>query len=195
MKLGVPGTFRLRVGMVDAAGIVGVLVAGGALYLGCIVPTLERTRTAESLRAELLDREGELRSARNDARHLETALDEARSRFAEGLVSLRPVSEANAMHGELTALASSHGLVIDEVTPGDARPVGRLMELPLQVSGRGSYVELARFLAAAHGGLEQMEVRGFSVLGNPAEPDRPLTFALELAWLADRSDRAGAAER
>lgn len=180
---------------IDAGGGLAVLAAAFATYAGAVAPMLERSRTAESLRIELGEQEGRLEDARTDARALAAALERANARFAEGLASLRPITQANSMLGELAALAARHGLRIDEMTPRDPRAAGGLMELPLAVRGRGGFVEFTRFLADAHGTLDQLEVRGFSVQGDPAQSDQALVFALDLAWLAGRADTDAATSR
>lgn len=175
--------------VIDAAGGLAVLAAALGTYAGAVAPMLERSRTAESLRVELGEQEALLEDARTDARALAAALERANARFAAGLASLRPITQANSMLGELAALASRHGLTIDEMTPRDPRAAGRLMELPLAVRGRGGFVSFSRFLSEAHRTLGQLEVRGFSVQGDPSQSEQPLVFALDLAWLAGRADQ------
>lgn len=99
-------------------------------------------------------------------------------------VALQPLDHLNRRVGDLGRLAERLGLRVDEVRPGAAVSVGRYLAVPVRLSGSGSFGQCHAFLRTLAAEHPDLGVLGFSLRGEPAAPDKPLTFVVTLAWYA-----------
>jgi Tfp pilus assembly protein PilO len=179
-----------RLGRAWRVDAVGVLVLGGVgalTYVLGVSPYFgERTSemriqgTIDSLRLKASELDTRVRELR-------TRLGERRTEIEQNIITIQPVDRKNQQFAEITDLAARHGLLVDQLTPKGAETENverRLVRIPIEMAGRGSYPEFVEFLEELHEQKRDVSVRGFALQNAGSTTDRP-RFSAVLSWYAE----------
>jgi Tfp pilus assembly protein PilO len=168
--------------------LVGVCVLATTLIASWIMtlqPAGERRQEVDSLRLSIQETTHRVRSLEIDAASAQRDVAAAAKALESVSVRLVSVDARNSRLAELTRLASTLGLTVDELSPHE--PVkGELFDRVLiDVRGRGSYPDAAMFLHLIHDEFLDTEVRSFRITRN----DGDAMFEIRLVWHATPSER------
>ncbi len=166
---------------IDGIGL-GVVAALTALaWLGVVRP-IDAARLSDAQRAlELQTVAASAEAAESEVETLQRRTEEARALAERAETRVRPVSELNARISSLVAAAESADLRTDAVRPGDPRPDGAAIRVPIRVAGRGSYPALTAFLEALHQSDRDIAVTGVTVARGD-DASGTARFELDLTW-------------
>ena len=164
-----------------AAVACGVLSAGA--YAFGVRPAVTRYN-------ENLDRQAELKAAKQKAASLLGTLNNSRTQLTaitETLNSqtlrLEPASMINQRLSRLTALANASELKIDEMRPGTMVEGAEFKTVPILIAGSGTYTSCAKFLQELRRKFPDTAIRSFETTSNSSSPDLPAaTFQFDLVW-------------
>ena len=86
-------------------------------------------------------------------------------------------------------------MIIHETRSGDVVDGPRYLTVPVEISGSGPYSKCAAFLHLLRNELPDVEVFGFELGGNPANPDSRSIFRFDLGWYAASTQVAASSTR
>jgi len=166
-----------------ACGAVACAVLSAATYAFGVRPAVTRYN-------EALDRQAELKAAKQKAANLLGTLNNSRTQLTainESLNSqtlrLEPASTINQRLSRLTALANASDLKIDEMRPGTVTEGAEFKTVPILIAGSGTYTSCARFLRELRKKFPDTAIRSFETTSNSSSPDLPAaTFQFDLVW-------------
>lgn len=175
--------FNDPVRKVDAIGLCAVALLTGLAWFGVVTP-VEASRAGDAeraLRLQTLTASADAAEAEVEA--LERRTTEARALAARAELRTRPVTELNARISALVASAEAADLRTDTVRPGDPRPDGAAVRVPIRVAGRGSYPALTAFLDSLHANDRDIAVTGVTVARGDGATGAA-RFEVDLTWWA-----------
>jgi Tfp pilus assembly protein PilO len=166
---------------IDVMAAVAMLaIATGAYYFE-LAPAMEA-------REERARHAAELTEAREKSADLELAqaavkekLRSVKQSVAQS-VKLEPAAQINVRVAKLTEMAAANSLQVDTIEPGtgSASGSGRYDTIPIRLSGRGAYKDVAKYLRTLH---ETMADTGIGLLElASAENGSSATFVVMLQW-------------
>ena len=168
----------------DAAGAVLALALGASFYFLGVEP-LRRTRSAnETARQALAAAQSSADRSRAELRDLEGQVAEARRAMAAAPLRLESTARMNTRMAEFNALASTRGLVVDEVRPGSPSAGPWFTEVPIRIAGSGPYASCLFFLNALASQFPDTGVAAIELRGDPTTDDTPAIFTFDLVWYA-----------
>jgi Tfp pilus assembly protein PilO len=167
--------------------VVCALLSAGSYLFGA--------RPAIARYNENLDRQAELKTARQKAANLLGTLNSSRTQLVavnDALHSLtlrlEPVTTINQRLSRLTALANGTELKIDEMRPGAITEASDYQTVPILIAGSGTYPACATFLRELRKTFPDTAVRSFETTNNSSSPDSPAaTFQFDLVWHAAKN--------
>jgi Tfp pilus assembly protein PilO len=176
---------------IDACGIACLLVLATFTFFGVWEPARKAgaaTRTTqEEMRAALL----RLAEVNQSLERASARANAARGEL-ETMPRLEPVRRLNARLRLIGEVAEASAVRIIEVLPGEPKPLGRTVQVPIRVSGRGSYIQFSGFLSALHSRMPDLGIERLRI-----EADRTGsasdTFSVQLVWNGLR-DQSGSAD-
>ena len=162
--------------------VAAALLSAGAYAFG--------VRPAVARYNEHLDRQAELKAAKQKASNLVGTLNNSRTQLAAvteilGTQTLRlePASTINQRLSRLTGLANASDLKIDEMRPGAITDGAEFKTVPILIAGSGTYTSCAKFLRELRKKFPDTVVRSFETTSNSSSPDLPAaTFQFDLVW-------------
>jgi Tfp pilus assembly protein PilO len=168
----------------DAAGVAACAVIAAGWYMGGVAPLRDAKQARLTLETELADHTSQQKQLLETKRRQEEQLLSLRDKIEKAATRLEPAAVINSRIRQLTELAESFGLRLDEVRPGDIATLEHYTGVPIRIAGQGSYEQVARFLHGLHHTFKDIGVTGLDLRGEPEAPDKPPTFAVQLLWYA-----------
>ena len=169
---------------VDAGGLAALAGVSVALWVLGVGPVLARE-------AARIERERQVREAAESVSRLNEShrsmtgqLEVTRRKIDESDVKLQPTHHLNALIAELTELAAATGLTVEQVQPGAVIEGTHYRTIPIELSGRGGYVDCARFLSLLHGEYRDTSVHALRLSGEPRRPGERAEFRFTIHWHA-----------
>lgn len=174
-------SLRLHAGAVGALALltgIGYLM-GVRPLLAARVEAWEIDRTLVEKQSAVSDLRADLASTKNDLAGIRRSLE-------SGDIKLVGSSLLNSQLAKLGIAAEEAGVVLSETAPGQPEEGSLLVRIPIRISGRGHYPDLARYLRSVNDSLKDTVVVGFNLSGRAETPNEPATFSVDLLWYALR---------
>ncbi len=172
----------------DAAGAATCVALTLLAYFAGFRP-LASSHAASAIRGNELGRQrrkcSELRSS---LAALEARLVDARQELAKSPIRLRSGRHVNQRIAEITELAGSCGLKVDDIGLGQAFSTSHYRAIPIQVAGTGSYGTSMVFLQRLHQTFPDTAVSKLELLRAAQRRSMLSTFKLSLLWYAAPED-------
>ncbi len=172
----------------DMIGLVTCLaVTGLVVYFG-LMPAY-RAREAMITEKELLQNKKKL--AMDSALRLSQLKQEYSSverEVSSHPLQLKPLNYLNQRISDITRLAVSDGLEMDQIEPGTSRRDDFYITVPLRMAGRGEFEEAVAFLHRLHESVPDMAVGKVSLTARPGASKAVADFHLDLVWHAAPQD-------
>lgn len=170
---------------IDALGLGVTAVILAVSWFTTVRPALERRNAVELLRSAVVETTHRVRTLELDTARAMREVAAASKALESVSVHLVSVDARNTRLAELTRLATTLGLTVDELSPQE--PVkGELFDrVIIDVRGRGSYPDAAKYLHLIHDEFLDTEVRSFRITRN----DGNAIFEICLVWHASPSVR------
>lgn len=162
------------------AGLCALLTV--AAWFAGVKPSLERLRQVgqqEEQLATLRQQAGDL-SART--KELEARRDQVARSLTDNAVRLQPATKINRRLDELTQLAVTCQLKVDEIQPGKTRPTSRHEVVPIRLRGNGSYVSCVNFLHSLRRQFPDTGASQIDLKGAPGAAPETSCFEFTLDW-------------
>lgn len=179
---------------VDAAGVllVGLLSLGGYFaglgpYLGA---KLDKARHDLALSAARGERDDAKANAETFARRLADARNQTKSVELE----LQSVRQRHTHVGNISRIAADSNLVIDQVSPGEAKVISgvqRVVCVPVTLGGKGSYEHISNFMRRLHLEHRDTSVESLKLLAEPGSGGEVAVFSVSLLWFATPDEPSG----
>lgn len=174
---------------INIAGTATIIALTVATYFIGIDPVLVILSNEKDAAASLADKQAE-------AKKLEAELSLARQQQTKNLAEiaasptkLQPASRINARMVQLTDVASTRGLKLDQLSPGAADSSGRFTTVPIHLSGTTSFAALVGFLSDLNEQFPHTAITGFRIAGTPSTGKEgaaaiPPVFSVDCVWYA-----------
>ncbi|MBC8108138.1 MAG: type 4a pilus biogenesis protein PilO [Anaerolineae bacterium] len=167
---------------IDIAGIVICLVLSGAAYLVGARPLMaSRDERAERDVAFAATVE-QANSLSASTRALRTQLSTAQTALARIEIPLQPSTSINQRIAELTALGGECYLEMQSIQPGAITNSERFAQIPIQVTGTGTYRTCADFLQRLRKQCPDTAVCAFELSVPPGDSSMAVSFNIQLMW-------------
>lgn len=167
--------------LIDAGGLGVCLALSAALYFVAVRPVLDEQVQRAAQAAELTEQKREaadLAAALADRRQ---TLMQTERQVAERSLKLMPLARLNHRLATVTSLANDCGLSLDRIEPGQSVPSTHYVSVPINLSGRGTYLATTQFLERMHEQWPDLAVASLDLRGSArGESD----FVLQLLWFA-----------
>ena len=167
---------------IDAAAVALCVLVTVAVYLMMVQPLAERN-------AAYAEQQQELEQARQEESVLAQRLSGQRLDLAgvnaallETPLQLSDSSTMNKRLSDLTELAHSSRLKIDQIQPGKAQQGGRYDVVPIRLVGQGTYPSAAAFLNKMHQRFKDTGLASLELSADPTTFSTPASFIFELLW-------------
>lgn len=179
---------------VDAMGVllIGLLSLGG--YFAGLGPflgaKLDKARHDLALSAARSDRD----EAKSNAETFARRLAETRELTKSVEVKLKSVVERHTHVGNISRLAAESNIVVDQVSPGEAKAVGGVQAVvcvPVTLTGKGSYTHVADFMRRLYEQHRDTSVESVKLLAEPGSGGEVAVFSVSLLWFATPEEASG----
>lgn len=167
---------------IDGAALALCLLLSCGAYFAAVGPMLASRddRAAHSL--ALTETRDQATRMVADTRAIRTLLNNAQTDLAKIEIPLQTPAAVNQRLAELTGLAGECGLEVQAMQPGTLVNSQRYAQLPIQVSGTGSYRTCMKFLHSLRQRFPDTAMKAFELSASPTEPNTPTSFNFQLAW-------------
>ena len=169
---------------VDAVGVAAFVLLSVALWFLGVGPVLAREAERLEIQSSIKETTQSIETMGDSYAELSGQLQLLDSAIESSSVKLKPVSYLNSRVAELTALAALENLVVEAVQPGALQHGERYETIPVEISGRGSYVECTSFLARLFSDYPDTSVHALNMTGKPRQPALQAEFRFTLHWHA-----------
>ncbi len=176
-----------RAWRVDAAGLLVLGAVGALTYVLGVSPYFGERTSEMRIQGTIDSMRGKVSELDSKVRELRARLGERRAEIEQNTITILPVDRKNQQFAEITDLAARHGLLVDQLTPRAPESENverRLVRIPIEMAGRGSYPEFVEFLEELHELKRDVSVRGFSLQNAGSPTERP-RFSAVLSWYAE----------
>ncbi len=187
--------FKLRSWHVDAfcaALVVAITIVAVLAVVQPILRSGQERLTTQTQLESLQDQSEQIESALAAAR---VSLLEVQTDLPDHYLQLQPLGHLNTSLANLTAVATSCGLVLHETSSGTATAGTWYDSVPIEVTGTGSYPACAVFLHRLRDELPDIEVRSFELTDNPANASSATSVRFDLSWYAASNHVLAPADR
>lgn len=171
--------------LVHVGGTLTILAILAGMWVLTIRPAIERRDAVDALKLanerathRVNSLELEVSAARRDVAKAAEELESASVR----LVS---VDARNSRLAEITSLAAGLGLSVDELSPGEPQRGELFSRVPIDMKGRASFPDFARFIHQLHGEFLDTDVSSFRI----ARSGGDAVYTVRLVWHATPSER------
>lgn len=176
---------------IELVGLIALAALSAAAYFVGVEPILTREAQAASAEAELA-------AKRRTASDAELALGQVRRQLMQveqaasaDPLRLVPLHRLNGRLADIAAVASRHGLQIDQLEPGRPTPAEHYVTVPIRVTGRSGYGAAARFLHDLRESMPDIAVATIELVGEPQSESAAAKATLSLVWHAAPERRQG----
>ena len=159
------------------------------VYVVGVHPLLSKQVESAQRRRDLHDQREKASDLQNTLTALKRELATVERTLAASPLRLEPTSAINRRLAQITDLAARCGLKLNEIQPGNVSPGRHYDNVPLVLSGAGTYGTCAAFLHQMHLSFPDMGVTAFAVGGDPTSGRTTAAFRFNLAWFAAPLDR------
>ena len=173
---------------IDAVAVVLCVLVTVAVYLVMVQPLAERN-------AAYAQQQQELEQGQHTVTHLTERLVAQQRQFERVNAALRKIplrlsdgGSINNRLSDLTDLAHSCQLKINQIQPSRSRPGGRYDIVRVRMVGTGTYSDFAAFLNRLHRRFKDTGVRSFDLSADSKAQRTPASFTLELNWYTTPAD-------
>jgi len=154
----------------------------GAYFAG-IRPLARRQTVAAQQRSQLDTRRAESRKLQGELDELKDRFAQTRQALSDSPLRLRPGARINAVLARISEQAVECDLKVDKLVPQPPQAGPRFKIVPIQLTGRGTFPNAARFLHRLRkelpdAGVVFLDLRG--VRGDPGEAE----FQFRIEWYA-----------
>jgi Tfp pilus assembly protein PilO len=174
---------------IDAVGLaLCALLTAGAYFAGW--QPLQNNRAAEEAREAALGlAKAQVAALSANSRAVRTQLTNAQAALAKLEIPLQPASSVNQRMAELTALAGECGLDVQYAQTGAVTSNPRIAQLPIQLSGAGTYRTCALFLHRLRERFPDTGIKTFDIAAPPSESSVVSSFNFQLVWYVQPTSR------
>ena len=123
-------------------------------------------------------------SVTSSAVRLKARLEKVERAMAKVRIRLYPARQVNQRIAQVTDLATSGGLKIDDVQLGRNSKAEHSTRVPICLAGSGTYLTCSQFLRELNRTLPDTGVTLLEMWGNPGSDIEAATFRLDLVWHA-----------
>lgn len=169
---------------VDAAGVVVVLALSAAAYLAGFKPVLDRQAMQKQQAQTLVQQRHEATHRAASLASIRGELMKVRDEVKTSSIQLQSAAYLNQHLAQVTEVAIKCSLQVDEVQPGNIAHSPRYDQVPIEVSGSGSYADCVEFLQRLHKAYADTGVSSLEVRGRPDDPAHRAAFRFGLVWYA-----------
>lgn len=171
----------MRVWTADIAGAVVLTFAGLAGYATVVRPHVVAGESFAHRQELAQEAESELRVLQGERETLRMELQQAMGELGTRSLQLRPAADLNRHLVAINDLGTSIGLKIDEMRTGAAQTRPGHVSTRIDVLGRGTYPDVARFIHEV--GRQHRDTHALG-LRLTAGAENTSMFAVTLEWLA-----------
>jgi len=175
---------RWKFWRIDAAGAAVCLALSLALYLGGIRPLIRNHDDFVDQKAQLDEQRTRLDEMNLTLKAYRGQYETAQRELAQGALRLESTSNVNRRLADISALAVSCNLKINEIQPGRAVPTLHYQTVPIHLAGNGTYRTCTAFLHKLRKSFPDTSISLLELAGNPSDPSGMGTFRLDLQWHA-----------
>ncbi len=168
---------------IDAAGAALLLVIAAVFYWAGVDPIVELHKNQENQRVCLEDsrRNVAVKNAANVK--LKKELSQVRSALAASSVRLERAAAVNQRIRQVTELATSLGLRVAEIQPGEAVYFSQYGLVPIHLAGSGGYRPWTSFAHRLSKECPDIWFDSFQLSGKPDNATVPTEFTMDLVWV------------
>jgi len=175
-------TFFTHAWQIDAAGLVLCAVMTAAAYFAAWQPLQNGRAAAEARDAALGLARAQAAALSANSRTVRAQLANAQAAVAKFEIPLQPASGVNQRMAELTALANECGLDVQNAQTGAVNSNPRYGQLPIQLSGAGTYRTCAQFLHRLRERFPDTGIKCLDVAATPSDSSTVTSFDFQLVW-------------
>lgn len=169
---------------IDAAALGLCALASLLWYVATVRPLVAQRSAAAKVHQEVQGREQKAAELREGVAKVRERLVAVRREQSATAVQLDSAARINKRIAELTRFFAECNLQVDDVQTGRASSNIRYHLIPITIVGRGPYRECVKFFRGLCVKCPDMSVMRIDLTGNPAQPEEPEAFRLELFWYA-----------
>ena len=152
-------------------------------YFG-IHPLFEAHARGVEQRQELADRRDAVEQFTTILEGLKQRRDEIRGHWAQLPAELEPLNRLNVRLAQFTQLAADSGLTISKIVPGPAVATQSSQNVPIQLTGTGTYQSCALMLQNFYRDCHDARLAGWELASDPVEDTEQVGFVLDIIWHA-----------
>ncbi len=167
---------------IDIAGIALCLILTGAAYFLGASPLMAGRDQRAAREVALAEAREQANGLLGTTRGLRTQLSTAQIALSKIEIPLQAATSINQRIAELTALAGESKLEMQSIQPGTIATSPRFAQIPIQVSGSGTYRTCADFLRRLRMKFPDTSVRAFELAVTPGDPTATTSFSFQLIW-------------
>jgi Tfp pilus assembly protein PilO len=168
----------------DLSALAACLVATGLVYLVGFMPLLSQRDAIEAQRQDLQDQLDKADRLQSTSRMLRARLATAKAQLAKNPLQLQSARQLNQRLAELAEFSQKTGLDVQDVRPGTITRAARYSQLPIHVSGLGSYPNCTAFFNDLHQRFGDMAIANFDLKSGNA-PNAPASFSFDIVWFVE----------
>jgi Tfp pilus assembly protein PilO len=169
---------------IDTSAAAACLAATGLVYLVGFMPLLAQHDSLATQRNELSQQMEKADRLHATSRNLRARLATAQSQLTKNKLQLQSIRQLNQRLAELAEFSQKSGLDVQDVRPGSLIRAPRYSQLPIHVSGSGSYPSCTAFFHNLHDRFGDMAIANFD-LRNGNATNAPATFSFDIVWFVD----------
>lgn len=173
---------KLAVWQIDAAGIVVCIVVSLVAYLVGIRQLVEQRSLLAGQRQKLAVQREESSDLEASISKLRQQLAVVQEELAQSEIKLESADQINQRIAKLTALLGDCALEVDDIQTSKILTGTQCDFVPISIAGRGRYKQCTAFLHKLYRSCADINVARLELQGNPAMPEQPGTFRLQLFW-------------
>jgi Tfp pilus assembly protein PilO len=173
---------KLALWQIDAAGIALCIVASLVAYWVGIRQLIDQRSVLAGQRQKLAAQRQESSDLEASMSKLKRQLAVVQEELARSEIEFESADQINQCIADLTTLFGDCTLEVDDVQTEDVVTCAKCDLVPISIAGRGGYKQCAAFLHNLCRTFPDISVTRFELQGNPATPEQPGTFRLQLFW-------------
>ena len=178
---GSPRRPTLRIDLIGLFAVIGVTTGG---YLLGLAPALARRDVLAQQAFVLNARKSESLEAQQTLKAVQREIDDVREGLKKHPLTLRSAAQSNERMDDLARLVAEHGLMVQEIVNGHAKATRRFQQVPIHLSGRGTYRGCMALLADVAAEYHDMRIWRIELVDNPSERDAAIDFRFDFTWYA-----------
>jgi Tfp pilus assembly protein PilO len=175
-------TFFAHAWQIDAAGVALCALLTAGAYFAAWQPLQNGRAAGEAREAALSLARAQASALSANSRAVRTQLTNAQAAVARFEIPLQPASMVNQRMAELTSLANECGLDVQYAQTGAVTSNPRYAQLPIQLSGAGTYRTCAQFLHRLRERFPDTGIKCLDVAATPSESSTVTSFDFQLVW-------------